>query len=108
VKKIAPTKETITKDNLTKDNIANKKFIQPTLDDLIVYFSEIKGDSNVSPKGEASRFLANHESKGWLIGKSPMKDWKAACRTWKLNGEAFGRISKEPRFDGQTAGGFRL
>ena len=23
-----------------------------------------------------------YESKGWMIGKNHMKDWKAACRTW--------------------------
>lgn len=29
------------------------------------------------------RFWDFYESKGWLVGKSPMRDWKAACRNWK-------------------------
>ncbi len=28
-------------------------------------------------------FCDFYASKGWLVGKSPMKDWKAAVRTWK-------------------------
>ncbi len=26
------------------------------------------------------------ESKGWTVGKQPMKDWKAAVRNWERNG----------------------
>ena len=33
--------------------------------------------------GEA--FCDYYESKGWLVGKSPMKCWQAAVRTWKRN-----------------------
>jgi hypothetical protein len=29
------------------------------------------------------QFCNYYESKGWLIGKSPMKSWEAAVRTWK-------------------------
>ena len=28
-------------------------------------------------------FVDFYQSKGWLVGKSPMKDWQAAVRTWK-------------------------
>lgn len=31
------------------------------------------------------RFCAFYESKGWVVGKSPMKNWKAAVQTWKGN-----------------------
>ena len=31
--------------------------------------------------GEA--FCDFYLSKGWLVGKAPMKDWQAAVRTWK-------------------------
>lgn len=30
----------------------------------------------------ADRFVDFYESKGWMIGKSKMKDWKAAVRNW--------------------------
>ena len=31
------------------------------------------------------RFVNYYEQKGWMIGKSPMKSWKAAVRLWKMN-----------------------
>lgn len=35
---------------------------------------------------EGQQFIDYYESKGWKIGNSPMRDWKAAVRTWKRNG----------------------
>ena len=32
--------------------------------------------SPVDPQG----FIDFYASKGWMVGKTPMKDWKAACR----------------------------
>lgn len=32
---------------------------------------------------DGAAFCDHYESKGWLIGKSPMRSWKAAVRTWK-------------------------
>jgi hypothetical protein len=31
----------------------------------------------------SQRFVDYYESNGWKVGKNPMKDWKAAVRTWK-------------------------
>jgi hypothetical protein len=28
------------------------------------------------------KFINFYESKGWMVGKNKMKDWKAAIRTW--------------------------
>ena len=59
-----------------------KRFAPPTLDDVSAYVRE-RG-SNVDPQ----RFLDFYASKGWMVGKNPMKDWKAAVRTWeKRNSE---------------------
>ena len=54
-----------------------KRFAPPTLDDVSAYVRE-RG-SNVDPQ----RFLDFYASKGWMVGKNPMKDWKAAVRTWE-------------------------
>ena len=35
----------------------------------------------------AKKFINFYESKGWKVGKSPMKDWRACVRTWILNDE---------------------
>ncbi|MFA5321984.1 MAG: hypothetical protein WC373_04865 [Smithella sp.] len=34
---------------------------------------------------DGQKFCDYYEAKGWVIGKSPMKSWKAAVRTWKSN-----------------------
>ena len=36
-------------------------------------------------------FIDFYESKGWMVGKTPMKDWKAACR----NAEKWDRWARQ-------------
>ena len=50
------------------------RFTPPTLDEVAAYVAE-RG-SFVDPQG----FIDFYASKGWMVGKTPMKDWKAACR----------------------------
>lgn len=50
------------------------RFVPPTLEEVTSYIQE-RG-SRVDPQG----FIDFYASKGWMIGKTPMKDWKAACR----------------------------
>ncbi|WP_449189490.1 DUF6291 domain-containing protein [Treponema lecithinolyticum] len=57
----------------------NSRFVKPTLAEVADYCRE-RG-SNVSPE----RWYAHYESNGWKVGKSPMKDWRAAVRTWEHN-----------------------
>lgn len=56
---------------------ARKVFSPPTVEEVRKYCSE-RGN-NVDPEV----FVDFYESKGWMIGKSKMKDWKAAVRTWE-------------------------
>lgn len=51
-----------------------KRFTPPTLAEVQAYVLERQ--SPVDPQG----FIDFYEAKGWLVGKTPMKDWKAACR----------------------------
>ena len=51
-----------------------KRFTPPTLAEVQSYVAE--RHSAVDPQG----FIDFYEAKGWLVGKTPMKDWKAACR----------------------------
>lgn len=55
----------------------NAAFSKPTLEDIEAYCKERAN------KVEAHRFLSYYESNGWKVGKNPMKDWKAAIRTWE-------------------------
>ena len=54
-----------------------KRFTAPTVDEVKAYADE-KGWTAFDPE----RFVDYYESKGWLVGKAPMKDWKAAARNW--------------------------
>ena len=57
-----------------KSVIRAKRFTPPTLAEVQSYVAE--RHSPVDPQG----FIDYYASKGWMVGKTPMKDWKAACR----------------------------
>ena len=71
----------------TKQTIINtnnkKTFIRPTAEQINEYSKEIGFTL------DGSQFIDHYEARGWLIGKNPMKDWKAAVRTWKRNSNQF-------------------
>ena len=56
---------------------SQKRFQKPTVEEIDAYCKE-RGNGI-----DAQRFFDYYESKGWVVGKSPMKDWKAAIRTWE-------------------------
>ena len=53
------------------------RFSPPSVEEVRAYCR--KRDNNV----DAERFVDFYASKGWMVGKNPMKDWKAAVRTWE-------------------------
>ena len=68
------------KELYTVDSKKRKIFRKPSIEEVQAYCEE-RGNS-VDPES----FVDFYESKGWVVGKSPMKDWKAAVRTWERNG----------------------
>ena len=54
-----------------------KRFLPPSVEEVQAYCKE-RGN-NV----DANAFVDFYESKGWMVGKSKMKDWKACVRTWE-------------------------
>ena len=83
--------------NNTKEN--SKRFKKPTLEELEAYINE---------KGyhfSAYNFINYYDSVGWKIGKSPMKDWKAACRTWeaKYKNDNTGKSYKPKEISRETS-----
>lgn len=56
------------------------RFAPPDLDEVLAYCQE-RG-SSVDPE----RFFDYYTSNGWKVGKNPMKDWKAAVRSWERSG----------------------
>ena len=67
----------------------HSRFIPPTLEEVKAYALE-KGFTM-----DCERFIDFYESKGWMVGKNKMKDWKAAVRNW-AKGEST-RPASSPR-----------
>ena len=51
--------------------------IPPTVDMVVAYCK--KRNNGI----DAQRFIDFYEARGWMIGKTKMKDWQAAIRTWE-------------------------
>lgn len=66
--------------NKSGDGIEPKKaktFCKPTVEEIKAYCIERK--NNI----DSQYFFDYYESKGWMVGKNKMKDWKACVRTWE-------------------------
>ena len=64
----------------TKDMGAKpSRFTPPTLDEVASYIKE--NNYQVDP----DKWIDFYSSKGWMVGKNKMKDWKACVRTWTKN-----------------------
>jgi hypothetical protein len=61
------------KEKKSKGNI----FIPPNIQEVRAYCLE--RNNNV----DADKWHDFYSSKGWMVGKNKMKDWKAAIRTWE-------------------------
>jgi len=83
--------------NITSNDVKEKSsssFVKPTLKQVEDYCKE-RGNG-IDPEA----FVAFYESKGWKIGSSPMKSWKAAMTTWEKrrrdDGNLFQQQSQQP------------
>ena len=63
--------------NINNKLFIKKFFVKPTLEEVKDYCLE--RNNSIDPES----FIDFYESKGWMIGKSKMKDWKAAIRNWE-------------------------
>ncbi len=76
------------KNDKNEKNEKNEKkrevaFAPPSLSEVSEYCKERNNGI------EANNFIDFYSSKGWMVGKNKMKDWRACVRTWE------GRNSKE-------------
>lgn len=65
------------KEKIKKEKIKEEEFIPPTVEMVEEYCKE-RGNV-IDPE----LFVAYYDSVGWVRGKYPMKDWKAAVRSWE-------------------------
>lgn len=84
------------KDRLGEDRLDNNggkssRFVPPTVEEVSEYCCE-RGN-NV----DAQCFVDFYSSKGWYVGKSKMRDWKASVRTWerKERSNSQGRMTED-------------
>lgn len=78
------------------------RFVPPTLEEVTAYVRE-RGS-----KVDAQGFIDFYASKGWMVGKTPMKDWKAACRNaehWERWGKPQSADRNRLRTDADYMGG---
>lgn len=76
--------EPLTQDRLGKDRKiieadkppTRKRFVPPTVQDVAEY---CRGKGYAV---NAERFVDYYTANGWKVGKNPMRDWRAAVRTW--------------------------
>ena len=45
---------------------------------------------------DAEAFWNYYESKGWIVGRTPMKKWRSACVTWQRHAQAEQRSAARP------------
>lgn len=69
----------------------SSRFQKPTIEEIRQYCLE-KG-YNV----DAEQFFNFYESKGWVVGKSPMKNWRAAVSTWNKREKEIPQRKRESR-----------
>ena len=60
-----------------------KRFVKPTAEEIKAYCEQ----ANISV--DAERFFDYYEANGWKVGKNPMRDWKAAVRTWEKRDDTY-------------------
>lgn len=82
---------TIKKDKKEKNRYV---WVKPDLMDVESYCRE-RGNG-IDPQ----TFIDYYEANGWIVGKTKMKDWKAAVRNWERNGYNKPKPKERDLFDG--------
>jgi len=79
----------------SQDPEKTKRFSKPTVQEVTEH------GATLTPRFlKAQQFWDYYESKGWVVGRSPMKNWKAAVRTWQAR--------DQPNHKPQTSDQFKI
>ena len=89
--KIGHNNKDINKYNTLSIKEGSTKFQKPTLEEIREYC--ISRGNKVDPE----QFFDFYESKGWMVGNSHMKDWRAAVRTWEKREKETPQRKGQPR-----------
>ena len=86
------------KKDIPKGISKESHFVPPTVDQVKEYCQS--RSNNVDP----NKFVDFYSSKGWMVGKTKMKDWKASVRTWEAKDG--GKNARTGESAGATENGF--
>lgn len=79
--------------NTKQSKTKGKRFAPPSVAEVREYCAE-KGYTF-----DPESFVAFYESKGWKVGRNPMKSWQAACTTWQKRQEGRKEASRDEYSD---------
>lgn len=65
-------------ESVSEEKIRNQ--IPPSIESIVEYCNQRQ--NNIIPQ----KFFDHYQSKGWMVGRTKMKDWQAAIRTWESSG----------------------
>jgi hypothetical protein len=88
-----------------KEGCKKSPFRPPALEEVRAYCSE--RNNGLDPE----RFVDFYQSKGWKVGNQPMRDWRAAIRTWEKTDKDKGKqtesmaekLLRELKANGETS-----
>ena len=86
--KIKENINSISNDTDGKKEKTARRFIPPTVEEVKAHITEM------GYTFDAEAFIAFYQSNGWMVGKSKMKDWRAALVTWQKREPKFPRGGK--------------
>ena len=72
------------KEQKEKTPAKEKRFTRPKLDEVKEYYNKLTKKNLNDCRIFAETFITFYDSKGWRVGSSLMKSWKAAVRTWLI------------------------
>jgi hypothetical protein len=94
-----------------KDNVNDKereskgktaRFVAPTIEDIFNYMTDEKNKEKSFAKKESEKMFNFYESKGWIVGKAKMKNWKASGSNWIARSEDEFKSKDKPAFKLKT------
>ena len=80
------------KEDAPKGHTRKQAFHPPTANEVRMYCAE-RGN-----KVDVDRFIDFYTSKGWMVGKNKMKDWRACVRTWEKQDAEIGASAHKKSF----------
>ena len=74
-------------EDANEKKVTRKKFVKPDENDVYNLMGELNMQANnflseARVVSFAKVFMDHYESNGWVVGKTPMKDWQSTVRNW--------------------------